>query len=236
MLAGEVDPAFGRDDRVVEQCLLARVEQRERATGVLVVVPHLRRAHLELADRLGVDAGDVFERLHDPVVRRQRAPALRILAPGVARQHHAAAGVATVVGVVHVAHGEIGDGATADDAVVLFPEPAPELQEHLGRGVVVELADRALLHAREGVSTSTCRRTRRHRPVAMSSRRLTRSTIRGVAPCPTRQDQASASPRSTTGAPSGASHTGFGSRSMPCSARSAKYASLSTGTGRTSSP
>jgi hypothetical protein len=51
-----------------------------------------------------------------------------------------------------------------------------------------------------------------------------------------RQDQASASPRSTTDAPGGASHTGFGNRSMPCSARSAKYASLSTGTGRTSSP
>ena len=88
---------------------------------------------------------DVFERLEDAVVGRERSPPLRVLAPRVAREHHAAAGVATVVGVVHVAHREVGDGAAADDAVVLLPEPAPELEEHLRRRVVVELADRALL-------------------------------------------------------------------------------------------
>ena len=69
VLAGEVDATFGRDDRLVEQRLLSGIEERERATGELVVVPHLRRAHLELVERLRVDAGDVFERLDDAVVR-----------------------------------------------------------------------------------------------------------------------------------------------------------------------
>ena len=68
VLAGEVDAALGRDDVLVQQRLLAGVEQRERAAGVSIVVPHLRRADLELVERLRMDARDVLERL------RERAP------------------------------------------------------------------------------------------------------------------------------------------------------------------
>jgi hypothetical protein len=44
MLAGEMDPAFWRNDVLVQQRLLAKLEKRERAPGELIVVPHLGRA------------------------------------------------------------------------------------------------------------------------------------------------------------------------------------------------
>jgi hypothetical protein len=68
VLAREVDASLRADDGVVEQRLLLGIEQRERTTCELVVVPHLRRADLELAVGLRVDARHVFERLHDAVL------------------------------------------------------------------------------------------------------------------------------------------------------------------------
>src|SRR4029453_6339151 len=85
VLAGEMDASLGRDDVLVEQALLRRLEQRERAAGIRVLVPHPRRANLEAVDDLRVDLRDVLERLRDALVGRQRAPALRVLGPGVAR-------------------------------------------------------------------------------------------------------------------------------------------------------
>ena len=149
VLAGEVDSSFGRDDPVVQQRLLLRVEEGERPARELVVVPHLRSADLELVGRLGMDPRDVLERLHDAVLGREGAPPLRVLTPRVAREHHAAAGVAPVVRVVDVADREVADRSTTGDPVVVLPEPPTELEEHLRRGVVVELADRALLEPRE---------------------------------------------------------------------------------------
>ena len=149
VLAGEVDPALGRADRVVQQRLLAGIEERERAAGELVVVPHLRCPDLVVLERLRVDPSDVLERLHEPVVGREGAPALRVLTPRVAGEHDAATGVAAVIGVVDVAHREIGHAPAAEDPVVVLPEAPPELEEHLRRRVVVQLADGALLRARE---------------------------------------------------------------------------------------
>ena len=60
---------LGLDDVRVEERLLSGIEQRERAAGVLIVVPHLRRADLELFGCLRVDARDVLEGLDDAVVR-----------------------------------------------------------------------------------------------------------------------------------------------------------------------
>ena len=47
--------------------------------------------------------------------------------------------------IVAATDGEVGDGAAADDAVVVLPEAAATLQENFGGGVVVQLSDRALL-------------------------------------------------------------------------------------------
>src|SRR4051812_12279918 len=71
VLAREVDATLRRDDVRIQQRLLRRLEQRERATGVWIVVPHLRRADLELFLDLRMDDGDVLQRLHDALVRRQ---------------------------------------------------------------------------------------------------------------------------------------------------------------------
>jgi hypothetical protein len=100
MLPREVDAALGRCDRLVEPRLLAGVEQSERAPRELVVVPHVGGPDLELLGHLRVDEGDVLEGLGDPVARGERSPALGVLRPGVARQEHAAAGLAPVVRVI----------------------------------------------------------------------------------------------------------------------------------------
>lgn len=52
VFAGEVNPPFGPDDVRMQQRLLPRVEQRERAAGELVVVPHLGDPHLVNGDTL----------------------------------------------------------------------------------------------------------------------------------------------------------------------------------------
>ena len=132
------------------------LEQRERAAGELVVVPHLGGADFELLDDLRMDLRHVVERLHDAIGGRERSPALRVLGPRVAGEQHAAAGFAAVLGIEHVADRQVGDGPAAEDAFVLFPEPAPALEQDLGRRVVVELADRLLLAAARtasGIST-----------------------------------------------------------------------------------
>lgn len=75
VLAGKENPALRTDDMLVQQRLLARVEERERASGKFVVVPHLRRPDLELLGNLRVDAGQVFQRLRHPL---PSAPAIRV--------------------------------------------------------------------------------------------------------------------------------------------------------------
>ena len=68
MLARKVDPTFGRDDLVVEQSLLAGVEERECPAREFVVVPHLRGARLERSADLGVDLLDILQSLDDAVL------------------------------------------------------------------------------------------------------------------------------------------------------------------------
>ncbi|MCK6508308.1 hypothetical protein L6R53_33945, partial [Myxococcota bacterium] len=57
------DAPLGRDDVLVEEPLLGRLEQRVRASGVGIVVPHPRRADLEFVDDLRVDLREILERL-----------------------------------------------------------------------------------------------------------------------------------------------------------------------------
>ena len=60
----------------------------------------------------------------------------------------------------------------ANDAVVVLPDPLPDLEQDLGRRVVVELPDRALLGAREnGVSDLDRAAARRTAPCRSRSRR-----------------------------------------------------------------
>ena len=82
---------------------------------------------------------------------RERTPALRILRPGVAGKDHPAAGLPAVIRIVQVPNGQVGDRASAEDAIILLPEAAPALEEDLGRGIIVQLPDGALLGAREGL-------------------------------------------------------------------------------------
>src|SRR5689334_4217140 len=92
MLAGEVDAALGLRDRAVELALLAGVEERERAAGPAVLVPRVGRAALvDVADPR-VDLRHVLERLLEARLLVHRAPARRVLAPGVRGQQHAARG------------------------------------------------------------------------------------------------------------------------------------------------
>src|SRR3972149_700928 len=49
VFAREVNAPFRRDDVLVQQGLLARVEQGERAAGEFVVMPHLRCSAFEFS-------------------------------------------------------------------------------------------------------------------------------------------------------------------------------------------
>ena len=57
----------------------------------------------------------------------------------------------SVIGVVEVADRQVGDRPSADDAVLGLPEAVSRLEEDLGRGVVVELADGTLFARSKGV-------------------------------------------------------------------------------------
>src|SRR4029453_242132 len=48
MLAGEEYSALRRDDVVIQSSLLAGIEESERPSRKLIVVPHLRRTYLQL--------------------------------------------------------------------------------------------------------------------------------------------------------------------------------------------
>ena len=63
MLARERDPTLGGDDRRLELGLLLGREEGESAAGPTVVVPGVGRADLVLVDDLGMDLGDILERL-----------------------------------------------------------------------------------------------------------------------------------------------------------------------------
>ena len=91
----------------------------------------------------------VVERLLEPRLLVHRAPLQGVLAPGVAREQDAARRRRVGRRVVHPADRQLGHGAAAVDPVVLLPEPVADLEQDLGRGVVVELADRPLLRRRE---------------------------------------------------------------------------------------
>src|ERR1044071_7296271 len=56
VLAREVDTALRLEDRVLKRRLLLRRKQRERPARPTVAVPGMRRADLELASDLRVDA------------------------------------------------------------------------------------------------------------------------------------------------------------------------------------
>ena len=88
-------------------------------------------------------------------MRQAREPPRR-LAPRIRGQHHAGpvrhAGIlrfGVVRRVVGRAGRQVGVRAAAEDAVVRFPEAAAAHDQHLGRRIVVELADRAPFRSRE---------------------------------------------------------------------------------------
>jgi len=89
VLAGEMDPALGRHDRLLQPRLLLGLEQREGAARPWIVVPVLDGADLELGRDRRVDLGDVLERLFDRVLGVHGAPPEGILAPGVRREERA---------------------------------------------------------------------------------------------------------------------------------------------------
>src|SRR6187551_2614538 len=84
-------------------------------------------------------------------MREQRSPALRILRPGIADQQDAATGFLSIVGVIQVADGQVCYRTAAKDIVFCFPEAAAGLEEDLGRSVIMQLADGALLCTRKGL-------------------------------------------------------------------------------------
>src|SRR5258708_28984398 len=101
MLAGEVNTALRGDNVVVQECLLAWIEQRECPSRELVVVPHLGRPNLELLTNLRVDFGQVFQRLANPVARVERPPSLRVFRPRIACEQHTTSGLTAVIGVIY---------------------------------------------------------------------------------------------------------------------------------------
>src|SRR5690349_16008907 len=147
MFPREMDAAFRFDDLIMPQSLLTGIKEGERSARVGIVMPHMRGARLELLPDLRMDHRNIFNCLLDPFVRKEGTPALGILRPGVACQKDASPRFLAVIGVVQVADSEIGDSPTAIDAVIFLPEPAPRLEEDLGRGIVVQLTDGALLGA-----------------------------------------------------------------------------------------
>ncbi len=149
MLAGEQDPTLRLDDRRLELGLLLGREHRECAARPSIAVPGMRGAHLvHLADT-GMDPRDVVERLLEPRLLVHRPPLERVLAPGVGGEQHAALGRRVGRRIVHPPDRHVGDRGTAEDAVVGLPDALADLEEHLGRGVVIQLADGALLGVRE---------------------------------------------------------------------------------------
>src|SRR5215211_1709875 len=75
MFAGKMNATFWLDDLIVKQGLLAGVEERERASRIGIIVPHVRGARLKLLSNLRVNNGHIFDGLLDLFVRQERAPA-----------------------------------------------------------------------------------------------------------------------------------------------------------------
>ena len=69
VFAREMDASLGFHDLIVEQGLLTRVKEGERAARVGIVMPHVRGACFELLPDLWVDKGYIFNRLLDPLMR-----------------------------------------------------------------------------------------------------------------------------------------------------------------------
>src|SRR5205085_9127770 len=84
VLSGKMNAAFGGLDGLIEQRLLARRKERERAPRELVIVPYLGSADLELVLDLRMNLRHVVQRLRDAILLVQRTPALRVLRPGIA--------------------------------------------------------------------------------------------------------------------------------------------------------
>ena len=66
---------------------------------------HILSADLELGGDLRVDLRHVVQRLSDTVFRGERAPALRVRRPGVAREHDATPGLPAMIGIEHTRMG-----------------------------------------------------------------------------------------------------------------------------------
>ena len=99
----------------------------------------------------GMDPGHVVERLLQTRLLVHGAPLEGVLAPGVGGEQHPALGRRVGRRVVEAPHRQVGDRGAADDAVVLLPDALTDLEDDLGGGVVVELADGAPLLVREGL-------------------------------------------------------------------------------------
>ena len=125
------------------------IEERKGAACKFVIVPHPGGAHFEFLQDLRMDLRHIFQRLFDAVMMEERAPALRILRPGVTGKDHAPPGLPSVIRIIKVADGQVGHRAAAKDAFIFLPEATFALEEDLGRGIVMQLADGALLGARE---------------------------------------------------------------------------------------
>ena len=69
MFSREMDASLGFHDLIMEQGLLTRVKEGERAARVGIVMPHVRGARFELLPDLWMDDGYIFDRLLDPLMR-----------------------------------------------------------------------------------------------------------------------------------------------------------------------
>src|SRR5438552_15049662 len=129
VFASKINPAFGFDDVGMQPPLLSRLEKRKSSARVFIAVPEVRCADFEFVDNLRVNGSRIFQCLPNALFRWQRAPALSVLSPGVAGQDDPASRLAAVVWIVHRADRQVGLGAAAKDAVVIFPEPPPALKQ-----------------------------------------------------------------------------------------------------------
>src|SRR5215216_6539077 len=142
-----MDAPFWFYDLIMKQGLLTWIKESEGTSRKGIIVPHMRGAGLEFFSNLGMNHRHILNGLLNAFVRQERTPALRILRPRVACQQDAAPCLLTIVRVIKITDGEIGDRAAAKDAFVFFPEATAGLEKYLGRGIVVQLADGALFRA-----------------------------------------------------------------------------------------
>ena len=150
MLAGQHDAPVDPAHVLVMRGALLRVPCAKAAIAPRHAMPADADAVLELRRVLRMDLRTHRDDFLQAPRRIHRGVPERIAGEHIgAEQHALAAQVAAVIRVRNLRDRQVGIADSAVDALVLLPEPAPELQARLQRSVIRQCIDRGLQLCRD---------------------------------------------------------------------------------------